>query len=165
MSTMGCCGTTNNSVTQCCTWSDSMKSHVFSFFLKVFKASQLRISRGIKFHTAGPATANLRSANFVQVRGTVSADTSVLDPKSRTDLWRCSLQARYSGCWSRNVVNTVTASLYDMRWRTGSQWRLVYVGWEWVHWGRHATDLATWFWMRFSRIKLPDVAPARRELQ
>jgi len=59
-----------------------------NFFLKLFKVSQFRISRGIEFHTAGAATANLRSANFVRVRGTVSADTSVLDRKSRTDLQR-----------------------------------------------------------------------------
>jgi len=145
MSTMGCCGANNNSVSQCCTWSDSMKIHVFSFFLKVFKVSQFRISRGIDFHTAGAATASLRSANFVRVRLTVSANTSLLDCMSRTDLFRCSLQARHSGCWSRNAVNTVTASWYDMRWRTGSQWRLVNVGWAWIRRGRHTIGLTTWF--------------------
>jgi len=164
MSTMRCCGTTNNSVSQCCTWSDSVKDHVFSIFLKVFKVSQFWICRGIEFHTAGATTADLRSANFVRVRGTVNADRYVLDRKSRTDLWRCSLQARYSGCWSRNAVNTMTASLCDIRWRTGSQWKLVNLGWAWVHPCNHATDLATWFWMRCSRLKLPDVAPDEWEI-
>ena len=73
-----------------------------------------------EFQTAGAVQQKARSAKWVLVVGLCSKGVS--EKRRRREIWRHLMwRATYAGVDERRILNVSTASLYSIRWRTGSQ--------------------------------------------
>jgi len=119
---------------------------------------------GRLFQTAGVEWRKAHSANTDLTRSTCSRPwpcDRIWRVKAWDRIWSC----RLLGCWVVRTLNVITASLYWMRYWTGSQWRSERTGVMWSDSHRLMMIRATEFCTRCNLLMLEDDVWCNRELQ